>query len=94
MVPSCVCCRSALRLLLLKATHHFVVWWSAEQVYPGKVFTKYAVLGDDVLITDKKVGSLYAYAQVIEKLGLCLSINIFIKILNLFNWMYQVCQAF
>ncbi|KAL0294250.1 UNVERIFIED_CONTAM: putative mitochondrial protein [Sesamum calycinum] len=40
-------------------THHVLVWWCAEQVYPGRLFTGYALLGDDILITDKKA----EYAQ-------------------------------
>lgn len=40
-------------------THHVLVWWCAEQVYPGRLFTGYALLGDDILITDKKVACVY-----------------------------------
>lgn len=36
-------------------TRHLLVWWAAEQVRPGIRFDKYAVLGDDVLITDPLV---------------------------------------
>jgi len=48
-----------------------MVWYSAEQVYPGQLFTKYAVLGDDVLITDEKVAN--EYAQALSKLGVPIS---------------------
>lgn len=48
-----------------------MVWYSAEQVYPGQLFTKYAVLGDDVLITDEKVAN--EYAQALSKLGVQIS---------------------
>ncbi|KAL0297881.1 UNVERIFIED_CONTAM: putative ribonuclease H protein [Sesamum angustifolium] len=43
----------------LSAFTHHVLWWCAEQVYPGRLFTGYALLGDDILITDKKA----EYAQ-------------------------------
>jgi len=39
-----------------------MVWWSA-----GIRFQKYAVLGDDVLIADAKVGSVYK--SVLQRLG-------------------------
>ena len=56
---------------LFAFTHHLVVWWSADQVYPGKVFSKYVVLGDDVVIADK--GVALVYASVLEKLGVSIS---------------------
>ncbi|GAB2301977.1 hypothetical protein Dimus_036002 [Dionaea muscipula] len=38
---------------LFALSHHFLVWLAAERVYPGPArFTKYAVLGDDVVIGD------------------------------------------
>lgn len=36
-----------------------MVWWCAEKVYPGKRFTRYAILGDDICIADDRVASLY-----------------------------------
>lgn len=44
---------------LFALSHHLLVWDCAEQVYPGRVFTDYAVLGDDVVIADKNVASVY-----------------------------------
>ncbi|KAK9100831.1 hypothetical protein Scep_024261 [Stephania cephalantha] len=38
---------------------HLLVWWCAEQVYPMQRFTRYAVLGDDVVIADNKVAEDY-----------------------------------
>lgn len=40
---------------LFAFTHHVLVWWAAEQVRPGILFDRYAILGDDVLITDPLV---------------------------------------
>lgn len=56
---------------LFAFTHHLVVWWSANRVYPGRRFTKYAVLGDDVLIADKNVALVYA--TVLDNLGVSIS---------------------
>ena len=56
---------------LFAFTHHLVVWWSANKVYPGSRFTKYAVLGDDVLIADKNVALVYA--SVLDNLGVSIS---------------------
>ncbi|KAK4419027.1 putative mitochondrial protein [Sesamum alatum] len=36
-------------------THHMVVWLAAYEVYPGKKFWDYAILGDDIVIADRKV---------------------------------------
>ncbi|KAG6467742.1 hypothetical protein ZIOFF_074389 (mitochondrion) [Zingiber officinale] len=44
---------------LFALSHHIVVWWCAQQVYPGQRFTKYAALGDDIVICDSKVATLY-----------------------------------
>lgn len=44
---------------LFALSHHCVIWWCAEQVYPGKVFRDYALLGDDVVIADQRVAALY-----------------------------------
>ena len=44
---------------LFALSHHIVVWWCAERVYPGVRFTKYAVLGDDVVIADSSVAKVY-----------------------------------
>lgn len=47
---------------LFAFSHHLLVWWAAEQVRPGVRFTGYAVLGDDVLITDPDVARVYQSA--------------------------------
>lgn len=41
---------------LFTLSHHILIWWCAEQVYPGIHLTNYAVLGDDVVIADPQVG--------------------------------------
>lgn len=45
---------------LFALSHHFVIWWCAEQKYPGSYFDKYGILGDDVVIADREVAELYA----------------------------------
>lgn len=37
---------------LFALCHHFIVWFCANKVYPGKVFKRYALLGDDIVIAD------------------------------------------
>lgn len=56
---------------LFSLTHHLIVWLSAERVYPGRRFTSYAVLGDDVLIADDRVAPIYA--SYVERLGVEIS---------------------
>lgn len=40
-------------------THHLVIWFVAAQVYPGVPFTRYAILGDDIVIGDERVDERY-----------------------------------
>lgn len=56
---------------LFALSHHFVVWWCAEQVYSGQLFTKYAVLGDYVIIADKAVAEVFS--STLPGLGVNLS---------------------
>lgn len=35
------------------------MWCAAEQVYPGRHFDRYAILGDDVVICDKAIALVY-----------------------------------
>lgn len=44
---------------LFALAHHVLVWFAAEQVYPGKVFRDYALLGDDIVIVDRRVAHQY-----------------------------------
>lgn len=48
-----------------------IVWYSAEQVYLGRVFRDYALLGDDIVIGDRKVAE--AYKHNINELGVSIS---------------------
>lgn len=36
-----------------------MVWYCADKVYPGKKFSKYALLGDDIVIGDAAVADVY-----------------------------------
>ncbi|GLT62820.1 hypothetical protein SLA2020_354280 [Shorea laevis] len=56
---------------LFALSHHLVVWWCAEQVYPGQVFDKYALLGDDIVISDEQVA--HWYAGVLQELQVGIS---------------------
>lgn len=47
---------------LFALTHHILVWWCAEQVKPGEVFTDYALLGDDIVISNEPVALVYESA--------------------------------
>lgn len=44
---------------LFALSHHLVVWYSAERVWPGRVFRDYAILGDDVVIACALVAKEY-----------------------------------
>ena len=44
------------------------MWYSAEQVYPGRTFRNYALLGDDIVIGDDKVAKVYR--DIMDQLGL------------------------
>lgn len=47
------------------------MWSCAEKVYPGLRFTRYGVLGDDVIIIEKSVA--YEYARSLDELGVTIS---------------------
>ncbi|KAL5129452.1 putative mitochondrial protein (mitochondrion) [Glycine soja] len=57
---------------LFTLSHHLVLQSCAEKVYPGRYFDRYAILGDDICIADRKVASVYH--QVVTDLGVDLSI--------------------
>ncbi|KAE9584285.1 putative RNA-dependent RNA polymerase, mitoviral (mitochondrion) [Lupinus albus] len=54
---------------LFTLSHYYLVWWCAEQVYPSKRFTRYAILGDDICIADSKVAKVYRDALETLKIG-------------------------
>lgn len=56
---------------LFALAHHFIVWVAAEQVYPGKRFWDYALLGDDIVIADKEVAR--SYRSIMEELRVSIS---------------------
>lgn len=56
---------------LFALTHHLLVWYAAEQVYPGRRFTRYGVLGDDIVIADQSVAEVYA--DLLDQLGVKIS---------------------
>lgn len=57
---------------LFSLTHHMVVWLAANRVYPqGGRFTSYAVLGDDVVITDSRVAD--EYLEILSALNVQIS---------------------
>nr|UJQ92483.1 MAG: putative RNA-dependent RNA polymerase [Mitoviridae sp.] len=58
---------------LFAISHHFVVWYCAEQIYPGRKFEDYAIIGDDIVLSDAKVAGVYS--QVLADLGVDISIS-------------------
>lgn len=40
---------------LFSLSHHLLVWYAAEQAHPFERFTKYAILGDAVVIAEKRL---------------------------------------
>lgn len=59
---------------MLALTHHFIIMWAAFRVgHPFGSFTRYAVLGDDVVICDGKVAG--AYLQLMAQLGVGVGIH-------------------
>lgn len=47
------------------------MWCAAEDVYPGRSFLDYALLGDDIVIGDQKVA--LRYKQWLADLGVSVS---------------------
>lgn len=70
---------------LFALSHHFIVWYCADRVYPGRKFSKYALLGDDIVIGDEKVAEVYK--DIINRLGVkkYLHLNIWSLILVVLN---------
>jgi len=56
---------------LFALTHHFMVWFAAEQVYPQAKFSNVALLGDDIVIADPRVAE--RYLDIINQLGVQVS---------------------
>lgn len=58
---------------LFALTHHILVWCAAEAVYPGKYFKTYGLLGDDLVIGDRRVAD--AYMRMLSYLDVEISIS-------------------
>lgn len=66
---------------LFALSHHYVVWYAAEQVYPGVKFTDYEILGDDLVIFDRAVAKKYMELLKTElPVGISVSKSIFSEI--------------
>lgn len=57
---------------LFALSHHVLVWYAAEQCYPGAIFDRYAILGDDIVIADDRVAM--TYAMLLERIGVSISL--------------------
>jgi hypothetical protein len=63
---------------MLALTHHLIIQCCAYQIYKKKVwFRKYLVLGDDVVILDKRVADEYLLMMKILDVGINLSKSLF-----------------
>jgi hypothetical protein len=58
---------------MLALTHHFLVQLSARRAGAREWFTRYAVLGDDVLIWDRHV--VHQYLELMKELGVGISMH-------------------
>lgn len=56
---------------LFALSHHMLVWFAAEQCYPGKKFCDYAILGDEIVIADDSVAR--EYTALLNELGVEIS---------------------
>ena len=56
---------------LFALSHHVLVWYAAEQCYPGVRFTRYAILGDNIVIADSSVAEVYQ--SLLDRLGVGIS---------------------
>lgn len=59
-------------LLGLSSHYAIILFYGADKVYPSRVFRKYALLGDDIVIADPRVADVYQ--SVINALGVNLSL--------------------
>lgn len=58
---------------LFSLSHHYIVWLAAKHAYPKRTtpFSDYALLGDDILITDSNVAQ--QYRKLLDRLGVTIS---------------------
>lgn len=59
---------------MLALTHHCIVQIAAFRVYPDKVFTHYALLGDDIVIADSRVATEY-YNLMVHEFGVEINLS-------------------
>lgn len=59
---------------MLALTHHCIVQIAASRVYPDKVFTLYALLGDDIVIADSRVATEY-YNLMVHEFGVEINLS-------------------
>lgn len=57
---------------LFSLCHHFLVWYCENKVYPGRIFKRYALLGDDIVIGDARVAEVYQ--DIMNQLGVKISL--------------------
>jgi hypothetical protein len=74
---------------MLALTHHFLVQLSARRAGAREWFTKYAVLGDDVLIWDRHV--VHQYLELMKELGVGISMH---KSLTSNNGTFEYAKRF
>lgn len=58
---------------LFSLCHHYLVWLAAEKAGVRHPFRDYALLGDNIVISNERVAQ--EYSQLLEKLGVTISIN-------------------
>ncbi|KAL5994584.1 FACT complex subunit spt16 [Asimina triloba] len=74
-------------LLIIRATS--LVCWAADQVYPGKVFSKYGVPGNNIVIADGKVARVYKLG--LNELAVNIQIGFWKALSGLFNAERSTC---
>eukprot|EP01083_Nonionella_stella_P032589 89203_1 len=59
----------------MAVSHHALVWWAYKEAYPSskKRFSDYALLGDDLVIRNRRVSE--AYLKIISALGVEVSLE-------------------
>jgi len=58
---------------LFALTHHLLVMLAADAIHPGSRFTKYALLGDAIIICDERVAP--RYRDLLSRLGVSISVQ-------------------
>lgn len=61
---------------LFALSHHFVVWLASDEVYTERVLRDYALLGDNIVIADERVATVYR--RVMDELGVKISLSKFL----------------